>query len=197
MDADEVIDSLWTDAATQIMAINPATENWKAQVLPLARIKKIMKSEEAICTELDSAASSSNPNTTTTPDQQSPPTGTGQRFMIAGEAPVLLEKACELLVRELTVRAWRHTERCRRRTLQRQDVHAAVGENEVYDFLIDIVPRVTSSLGSGAGGGMSSSGVTTGGGLSAGVAAAAAAAGGKGYLSRVAASVGDPGGMTT
>mmetsp|Transcript_33020 Transcript_33020/g.48209 ORF Transcript_33020/g.48209 Transcript_33020/m.48209 type:complete len:332 (-) Transcript_33020:262-1257(-) len=64
------------------------------------------------------------------------------RFMIAGEAPVLLGKACEFLIKELTARAWRHTERNRRRTLQRQDVHAAVGESEVYDFLIDIVPRV-------------------------------------------------------
>lgn len=70
-----------------------------------------------------------------------------QRFMIAGEAPVLLGKACELFVREVTMRAWRHTERNRRRTLQRQDVHAAVGESEVYDFLIDIVPRVTPTTG--------------------------------------------------
>jgi len=62
--------------------------------------------------------------------------------MIAGEAPVLLGKACELFVREVTMRAWRHTERNRRRTLQRQDVHQAVSESEVYDFLIDIVPRV-------------------------------------------------------
>jgi uncharacterized short protein YbdD (DUF466 family) len=67
------------------------------------------------------------------------------RFMIAGEAPVLLGKACELMIREMTARAWRHTERNRRRTLQRQDVHAAVGESEVYDFLIDFVPRITNS----------------------------------------------------
>lgn len=66
------------------------------------------------------------------------------KFMIAGEAPILLGKACEMLVKELTIRAWKHTERNRRRTLQKQDVHAAVGESEVYDFLIDIVPRVAS-----------------------------------------------------
>ena len=64
------------------------------------------------------------------------------RFMIAGEAPILLGKACEMLVKEISIRAWKHTERNRRRTLQKQDVHAAVGESEVYDFLIDIVPRV-------------------------------------------------------
>jgi nuclear transcription factor Y gamma len=67
------------------------------------------------------------------------------KFMISGEAPVLMSKACELLVKELSQRAWQHTERSRRRTLQRQDLHQAVGESEVYDFLIDIVPRVATS----------------------------------------------------
>ncbi|KAL3916931.1 MAG: hypothetical protein SGILL_004950 [Bacillariaceae sp.] len=66
------------------------------------------------------------------------------KFMISGEAPVLMSKACELLIKDLTHRAWSHTERNRRRTLQRQDLHAAVGESEVYDFLIDIVPRVSA-----------------------------------------------------
>jgi nuclear transcription factor Y gamma len=74
---------------------------------------------------------------------------TGVKFMISGEAPVLMSKACELLIKDLSFRAWRHTERNRRRTLQRQDLHAAVGESEVYDFLIDIVPRVTTSKTSG------------------------------------------------
>jgi len=66
------------------------------------------------------------------------------KFMISAEAPLLMSKACELLIKEMSSRAWQHTERNRRRTLQRQDVHAAVGESEVYDFLIDIVPRVTT-----------------------------------------------------
>lgn len=97
-----------------------------------------MKSEEAVFQELErerlqqqAAILGGVPGTTST------------RFMIAGEAPVLLGKACEIMVRELTVRAWRHTERNRRRTLQRQDLHAAVGESEMFDFLIDLVPRIT------------------------------------------------------
>jgi nuclear transcription factor Y gamma len=117
-----------------------ATENWKIQTLPLARIKKIMKSEEFILQELEK-------------DKQQKAAEDGQgaeadkpnvKFMISGEAPVLMSKACELLIKDLSFRAWRHTERNRRRTLQRQDLHAAVGESEVYDFLIDIVPRVTT-----------------------------------------------------
>ena len=67
------------------------------------------------------------------------------RLMIAGEAPIVMEKACEFMVMELAVRSWRHTEQNRRKTLQRQDVHVAVGENEMFDFLIDLVPRVLPS----------------------------------------------------
>lgn len=66
------------------------------------------------------------------------------KFMISAEAPLVMSKACELLVRELTVRAWKHTARNRRRTLQRQDIHAAVGDSDVFDFLIDLVPRVAN-----------------------------------------------------
>lgn len=76
--------------------------------------------------------------------------GVATKFMISAEAPILMSKACELLIKEISSRAWMHTERNRRRTLQRQDVHAAVGESEVYDFLIDIVPRVTTAAGRGA-----------------------------------------------
>jgi histone H3/H4 len=108
------------------------TENWKIQTLPLARVKKIMKSEEFITHELERERLQRA--------DQKPPT----KFMIASDAPLLMSKACELLIRELSVRAWQHTERNRRRTLQRQDVHAAVGESEVFDFLVDIVPRVAA-----------------------------------------------------
>lgn len=67
---------------------------------------------------------------------------TPARFMISGDAPIVMEKACEFFVKELSLRAWTHTERNRRRTVQRSDVHSAVGESEMFDFLIDIVPRV-------------------------------------------------------
>lgn len=100
-----------------------------------------MKSEEGVIQELERDRQQQAANNGTAP----PALGQNTRFMIAGEAPVLLGKACELLIKELTVRAWKHTERNRRRTLQRQDIHAAVGESEVFDFLIDIVPRVTTS----------------------------------------------------
>lgn len=120
-----------------------ATENWRNQKLPLAKIKKIMKSEDVILQELErdrQEKQAAEEGQTAAPTNEK-----STKFMISGEAPVLMSKACELMIKDLSFRAWRHTERNRRRTLQKQDLHAAVGESEVYDFLIDIVPRVTTT----------------------------------------------------
>ena len=38
--------------------------------------------------------------------------------MISAEAPVLFAKAAEIFIRELSIRAWIHTEESKRRTLQ-------------------------------------------------------------------------------
>lgn len=127
---------------TQTESLSPPTgsENWKIQTLPLARIKKIMKSEEFIMQELE--------RDRLLEEGQNPDDKPAIKFMISAEAPLLMSKACELLIREISSRAWQHTERNRRRTLQKQDVHAAVGESEVYDFLIDIVPRLATGASS-------------------------------------------------
>lgn len=108
------------------------TTNWKTQALPLARIKKIMKSEEVINNELERQRYERKGG------EQVPQ---GMRFMISGDAPLIMEKACEFILREIAIRSWRHTERAKRRTLQRQDIFAGVGESEMFDFLIDIVPH--------------------------------------------------------
>jgi histone H3/H4 len=112
-------------------------ENWKVQTLPLARIKKIMKSEEFIMQELEQERRIQMGH--------APQVKPQLKFMISAEAPLLMSKACELLIQDISARSWQHTARNRRRTLQKQDVHAAVGESEEYDFLIDIVPRVAST----------------------------------------------------
>lgn len=140
---DEGLEEMWLGSADGIRAIDAATENWRNQKLPLAKIKKIMKSEDVILQELErdrlEKLAAEEGQTATHPNEKS------TKFMISGEAPVLMSKACELMIKDLSFRAWRHTERNRRRTLQKQDLHAAVGESEVYDFLIDIVPRVTTT----------------------------------------------------
>lgn len=61
--------------------------------------------------------------------------------MISAEAPVIFAKACDIFITELTMRAWIHAEDNKRRTLQRSDIAAALSMSDMFDFLIDIVPR--------------------------------------------------------
>lgn len=61
--------------------------------------------------------------------------------MISAEAPVVFARACEMFIFELTLRAWNHTEENKRRTLQKNDIAAAITRTDIFDFLVDIVPR--------------------------------------------------------
>ncbi|XP_021761063.1 nuclear transcription factor Y subunit C-4-like [Chenopodium quinoa] len=78
--------------------------------LPLARIKKIMKSDDNV-------------------------------RMISADAPVLLSRACEMFIQDLTLRAWSCTEEGKRKTLQKADISAALSTTDLFDFLVDILPR--------------------------------------------------------
>ncbi|XP_074592735.1 nuclear transcription factor Y subunit C-4-like [Curcuma longa] len=65
----------------------------------------------------------------------------GDVRMISAEAPVVFAKACEMFLLELTLRSWIHTEENKRRTLQKNDIAAAITRTDIFDFLVDIVPR--------------------------------------------------------
>jgi nuclear transcription factor Y, gamma len=67
--------------------------------------------------------------------------------MISAEAPILFAKGCDIFITELTMRAWIHAEDNKRRTLQRSDIAAALSKSDMFDFLIDIVPREDSTGG--------------------------------------------------
>uniref|UniRef100_A0ACD6AFI6 Uncharacterized protein n=1 Tax=Avena sativa TaxID=4498 RepID=A0ACD6AFI6_AVESA len=71
--------------------------------------------------------------------------------MISADAPLIFAKACEMFVLELTLRSWMHTEENKRRTLQKNDIAAAISRTDVYDFLVDIVPREDMMKEEGAG----------------------------------------------
>lgn len=74
--------------------------------------------------------------------------------MIAAEAPVVFARACEMFILELTHRSWAHAEENKRRTLQKNDIAAAITRTDVFDFLVDIVPREEGKedmLGAAAG----------------------------------------------
>jgi len=102
------LQDFWKMQTEAVATMSP--EDLKNHCLPLARIKKIMKSDEDV-------------------------------RMISAEAPVLFSKACEIFILELTRRAWTQSEVNKRRTLQRSDIAAAISEADVFDFLVDIVPR--------------------------------------------------------
>jgi nuclear transcription factor Y gamma len=79
--------------------------------------------------------------------------------MISGEALSLFAKACELFILDLTMRSWANAEENKRKTLQRSNVAAAVTQCEMFDFLIDIIPRDELTGGGSQTGGNASSGV--------------------------------------
>lgn len=93
-----------------INMIEREDHDFKNHQLPLARIKKVMKTDEAV-------------------------------RMISAEAPILFAKGCDIFITELTMRAWIHAEENKRRTLQKSDISAALQKSDMFDFLIDIVPR--------------------------------------------------------
>ncbi|RKP38513.1 CCAAT binding transcription factor component, partial [Dimargaris cristalligena] len=93
-----------------VQGLNKGQPDFKTHTLPLARIKKVMKTDENV-------------------------------KMISAEATLLFSRACEIFITELTYRSWFCAEDNKRRTLQRNDTSLAVSKFDMYDFLIDIVPR--------------------------------------------------------
>eukprot|EP00877_Chromochloris_zofingiensis_P005138 jgi/Chrzof1/14625/Cz09g09270.t1 len=102
--------TFWEGQKQEVSQVGGDPAEFKNHQLPLARIKKIMKSDEDV-------------------------------RMISAEAPVLFAKACEMFILELTLRSWIHAEENKRRTLQRNDIAAAITKTDIFDFLVDIVPR--------------------------------------------------------
>ena len=51
----------------------------------------------------------------------------------------LFLQACEMFILELTLRSWNHSEENKRRTLQRNDIAAAITRTDIFDFLVCIL----------------------------------------------------------
>ncbi|PNX85263.1 nuclear transcription factor Y subunit C-9-like protein [Trifolium pratense] len=60
---------------------------------------------------------------------------------ISADAPILFAKACEMFIMELTIRSWANADFNRRRTLHKGDIASAISNTDVFDFLVDIVPK--------------------------------------------------------
>lgn len=100
----------WSASLQQVRQLRNQTEQdfKNHNDLPLARIKRIMKSDEDV-------------------------------RMISAEAPVLLAKACELFILDLSIRAFNYSQLHKRRTLQKEDVKEAIQKTDVFDFLVDVI----------------------------------------------------------
>ncbi|KAL9297495.1 hypothetical protein ACSQ67_023391 [Phaseolus vulgaris] len=87
-----------------------AAEAFKSQhKLPLARIRRIMKTDADV-------------------------------QMVSAETPMLMSKACEIFIQELTFRAWMRAEESNKSTVQPCDVAKVIMQNDALHFLTDIVP---------------------------------------------------------
>ncbi|EDO17276.1 hypothetical protein Kpol_538p36 [Vanderwaltozyma polyspora DSM 70294] len=110
----EMLIQYWQELINEIESTNEPNskfqDDFKSHSLPLARIKKVMKTDEDV-------------------------------RMISAEAPILFAKACEIFITELTMRAWCVAESSKRRTLQKADIAEALQKSDMFDFLIDIIPR--------------------------------------------------------
>ena len=105
------VDKKLSEKISEISAMAP--EDLKVHQLPLARVKKIMKSD-------------------------------GDVRMISAEVPALFAQACELFIIELAGKAWKVTKDGERTTMKKGDVATAVARTDMFDFLVDIVPREAS-----------------------------------------------------
>jgi histone H3/H4 len=44
-----------------------------------------------------------------------------------------------MFILELTLRSWCYSEQNKRRTLQKEDVQAAIKKTDIFDFLVDVI----------------------------------------------------------
>ena len=78
-------------------------------------------------------------NTHPVPDERTAVGNNTDVRMISAEAPVLLAKACELFILDLSIRAFNYSQLHKRRTLQKEDVKEAIQKTDVFDFLVDVI----------------------------------------------------------
>ena len=61
--------------------------------------------------------------------------------MISAEVPILLSKAIDMFISEMTIKAYYHAEKLDRKTLLKKDIAETIARTETYDFLLDTIPK--------------------------------------------------------
>ncbi|TIB90560.1 histone-fold-containing protein [Wallemia mellicola] len=146
---DDFLSTFWTSHLHQI---EDEVTDFKKHELPLARIKKVMKSDPGVklirCTKSDDFCRRFAINTLLTLYLYNHSTDTllkGLRKLVRAFSHSSWSNIHSVFISELTCRSWLVAESNKRRTLQKSDVSGAVELSDQFDFLIDIVPRSDES----------------------------------------------------
>ena len=147
----EQLDRFWNEQMAGVEQLCHSNKDFKNHNdLPLARIKRIMKSDEGVylfsCNDCLGLRLLQLTLVPPPPSAHvffrilwwSVSCGTDVR-MIRAEAPVLFAKACELFILELTLRSSCFSEKTERRNLQKSDILAALHHTPIFDFLDAVV----------------------------------------------------------
>ena len=127
----------------------------RAVPFPRAGVEKIMKAEVILCAELAEKRRNDSPARRPCKNrggqQCGDEVGSCGRHppvpaKLAGECGLLLGKAAELLARELAVRSHAIASRQGKATMQRRHVQEAAAGEDMFDFLVDVLPRPSAAV---------------------------------------------------
>ena len=134
----------------------------RAVPFPRARVEKIMKAEAILCAEAERrrnfTSQARRPCKNRGERQRSDEAGScdGRHppvpAKLAGECGLLMGKAAELLTRELAVRSHAIASRRGKATVQRRHVQEAAAGEDMFDFLVDVLPRPSAAAAEEASG---------------------------------------------
>ena len=129
----------------------------RAVPFPRAGVEKIMKAEVILCAEL--VEKRRNDSLARRPCQNRGDRQCGDEVgtsscgrhspvpaKLAGECGLLLGKAAELLATELAVRSHAIASRQGKATMQRRHVQEAAAGEDMFDFLVDVLPRPSAAV---------------------------------------------------
>lgn len=121
-----------------VMIIVLATFKPKSVRLPSMKVKKIMNMEMFAMKLIENQ----NEETSNKPDDKSEPKRAAHlKNLLSKESEAVMLKCAELFMEELTVRAYHYTSNDNRKILQDSDIKCAINDSDLYDFLIDKIPR--------------------------------------------------------
>jgi len=130
------------------------SERERAVPFPKAGVEKIMRAEVILCAEVQKRRNYSQarrPCKNRGDRQCGDEGGSCGRHppvpaKLAGECGLLLGKAAELLARELALRSHAIASRQGKATMQRRHVQEAAAGEDMFDFLIDVLPRPSAAV---------------------------------------------------